>query len=86
MSCLAWVLVDSPTVFMTDSHRQSEYAVQNFTNANATQATLTQIEQFMDVTTSWMESVDYVERYFWFGAMYEMVRLPTASALLTVPG
>lgn len=53
----------------------TEYAVQNFSYvpsgfANGTvQATFTDIQIFMDVTRSFMESVDWVERYFWFGAM-----------------
>lgn len=36
------------------------------------QANYTDIQIFMDVTRSFMESMDWVERYFWFGAMYEM--------------
>lgn len=53
--------------------------MQNFTltdGPNVTwgsQATQPEIDIFMDVTTSWMEGLDYVERYFWFGAMYDMV-------------
>lgn len=27
----------------------------------------------MDVATSYMKSVSWVERWFWFGAMYDMV-------------
>lgn len=56
-----------------------EYAVMNFTTVDpstttyGSQATLIQIELFMDVTRSFMDSVDWVERYFYFGAMYEMV-------------
>lgn len=38
-----------------------------------TQATLSQINEFMDVVVAWMDTVEYVERYFWFGAMYDMV-------------
>jgi hypothetical protein len=58
-----------------------EYAVTNFTQVdpdnmtNSTQASLPQIQLFMDVTRSYMESVDWVERYFWFGAMYDMVSI-----------
>jgi hypothetical protein len=58
----------------------TEYAVQNFSYVpagfatGAIQATYTDIQIFMDVTRSFMESVAWVERYFWFGAMYEMVR------------
>ena len=43
------------------------------TETYGNQATLSQIELFMDVTRNYMESVDWVERYFFFGAMYEMV-------------
>lgn len=58
----------------------TEYAVQNFSYVPAgfdegvIQANYTDIQIFMDVTRSFMESVDWVEKYFWFGAMYEMVR------------
>ena len=57
----------------------TEYAVQNFSYVpagfaeGAIQANYTDIQIFMDVTRSFMESVAWVERYFWFGAMYEMV-------------
>ena len=57
----------------------AEYAVQNFTFANSStvdpnsQATLPEIEIFMDVSRDYMESYDWIERYFWFGAMYDMV-------------
>ena len=39
----------------------------------APQATLDQIQIFLDVTRTYMESVDWVEKYFFFGAMYDMV-------------
>jgi len=58
----------------------TEYAVQNFSYVpagfatGAIQASYTDIQIFMDVTRSFMESVAWIERYFWFGAMYEMVR------------
>ena len=56
----------------------AEYAVMNFTAVDpynvtyGSQASLMQIEIFMDVTRSFMDSVDWVERYFYFGAMYDM--------------
>lgn len=55
-----------------------EYAPTNFTFSSAgtligEQPSYPQIQRFMDVTNLWMDGVDYVERYFWFGAMYEMV-------------
>lgn len=59
--------------------RVAEYAVQNFSYvpsgffSEIIQANYTDIQIFMDVTRSFMESMDWVERYFWFGAMYEMV-------------
>lgn len=57
----------------------AEFAVQNFTGTGATQATLSQINQFMDIVVAWMETVEYVERYFWFGAMYDMVSVRIRS-------
>ena len=33
----------------------------------------------MDVTRLFMESVDWVERYFWFGAMYDMASGPFST-------
>lgn len=66
----------------------TEYAVQNFSyvpagfEEGAKQASYVDIQIFMDVTHAFMESVDWVQRYFWFGAMYEMVRpiLPSVSS------
>lgn len=61
------------------TEKAPEYAVQNFSyvpsgfNTETIQADYSDIQIFMDVTRSFMESVDWVERYFWFGAMYEMV-------------
>jgi hypothetical protein len=52
--------------------------VQNFSYVpagfaqGAKQASYVDIQIFMDVTRSFMESVSWIERYFWFGAMYEM--------------
>jgi hypothetical protein len=54
----------------------TEYAVQNFSYVpdgfanGTTQASYTDIQIFMDVTRSFMESVDWVIRYMYFGAMY----------------
>ncbi|WVQ68045.1 uncharacterized protein L199_006251 [Kwoniella botswanensis] len=56
----------------------TEYAPQNFsvfnpaTNEYDGQATYVEVQTFMDITTAYMKSVDWVERWFWFGAMYEM--------------
>ncbi|KAK4684988.1 hypothetical protein P7C73_g5170, partial [Tremellales sp. Uapishka_1] len=49
-----------------------EYAVQDFSD-NSTVATLAEIQNFMNLTTAFMEATEWVERYFWFGAMYDMV-------------
>jgi hypothetical protein len=43
------------------------------TDTYGDQATLSQIELFLVVTRNYMESVDWVERYFFFGAMYDLV-------------
>ena len=59
----------------------AEYAVMNFsgtgmghnTTSYVQQASMSQIEVFMDVTSAYMDSVDWVERYYYFGAMYDMV-------------
>jgi len=48
-------------------------AIDPITTTYGNQATLIQIELFMDITRNYMESVDWVERYFFFGAMYDMV-------------
>lgn len=45
----------------------------DFLNPTATaQLDLVRVQIFMDVTSAFMNSVSWVERYFWFGAMYEM--------------
>lgn len=44
------------------------------TTGTVGQATYVEIQRFMDVVTSYMKSVSWVERWFWFGAMYDMVR------------
>ncbi|GFZ49514.1 hypothetical protein JCM24511_07634 [Saitozyma sp. JCM 24511] len=64
----------------------TEFAVQNFTGTGATQATLSQINQFMDVVVAWMETVEYVERYFWFGAMYDMQGVNPLNCLFDSAG
>ena len=53
-----------------------EYAVMDFTTNDsglAPQATLDQIQIFLDVTWTNMESVDWVEKYLFFGSMYDRV-------------
>ncbi|WWC90688.1 uncharacterized protein L201_005625 [Kwoniella dendrophila CBS 6074] len=56
----------------------TEYATQNFSVYNSKtgeydgQATYIEVQRFMDITTAYMKSVNWVERWFWFGAMYEM--------------
>jgi hypothetical protein len=56
---------------------KAEYAVMNFTptasGGYGAQATLPEIESFMTITTNYMKSQDWLERFFFFGAMYEMV-------------
>jgi hypothetical protein len=65
----------------------TEYAVQNFSYVPAgfasgvIQANYTDIQIFMDVTRSFMESMDWVIRYFWFGAMYQMVRFSSSQLI-----
>lgn len=68
----------TPRPFTGRAHLLPEYAVQNFsdnqhgTDGNS-QATQAQINSFMTTTLSWMDNQSWIERYFWFGAMYEMV-------------
>ena len=73
-----WYAITHVPSLRGDADGFEEYAVMNFTDTNSTslinQASFLQIQLFMDVTRSYMESVDWVERYFYFGAMYEMVR------------
>ncbi|WVO13466.1 hypothetical protein L204_101083 [Cryptococcus depauperatus] len=70
----------------------TEYAPQNFSVFNATtgsydsQATFVEIQRFMDVTTAYMKSVDWVERWFWFGAMYDMQGVNTLDTLFAESG
>jgi hypothetical protein len=49
-------------------------------------ATLMQIQLFMDVTRSFMESVDWVERYFYFGAMYDMRGVNPLNSMFDIAG
>lgn len=58
----------------------TEYALQNFTGNEHgldadVQATQAQVDTFMTQSTAWMDAAaqSWVERYFWFGAMNDMV-------------
>ncbi|WVR00018.1 hypothetical protein IAU59_007160 [Kwoniella sp. CBS 9459] len=70
----------------------TEYAPQNFsvynpsTNSYDSQATYVEVQRFMDITTAWMRSVDWVERWFWFGAMYEMQGVSDLDCLFDMRG
>ncbi|ODN78071.1 hypothetical protein L198_08022 [Cryptococcus wingfieldii CBS 7118] len=70
----------------------TEYAPQNFSVYNSTtglyddQATYIEIQRFMDVTTAYMKSVSWVERWFWFGAMYDMQDVNTLDTLFDESG
>ena len=45
----------------------------NTTTAEASQASLPEIVDFMNVTLAFMERTEWVERYSWFGDMYDLV-------------
>lgn len=52
----------------------AEFAVQDFTVANPAPASQPEIWAFMNASMAWLDATAWVERYFWFGAMYDMVR------------
>jgi len=63
--------------YVTDFHNTfnlniwvTEFACQNF-NGGA-QCSDSDVWNFMQTTTSWMDSTSWVERYAWFGAMRDM--------------
>ncbi|OWZ31021.1 hypothetical protein C347_03779 [Cryptococcus neoformans AD2-60a] len=70
----------------------TEFAPQNFSVYNTTtdtydgQATYVEIQRFMDVATSYMKSVSWVERWFWFGAMYDMQGVNALDTLFVESG
>lgn len=70
----------------------TEFASQNFSVYNMTtgtyvgQATYVEIQRFMDVVTSYMKSVSWVERWFWFGAMYDMQGVNPIDTLFAESG
>jgi hypothetical protein len=62
----------------------TEYAVQNF-NGGA-QQDYSFIQGFMGTVNSWMDSLDYVEQYCWFGAMLDLQGVNTANSLMNSDG
>ncbi|WWC71548.1 uncharacterized protein I206_105506 [Kwoniella pini CBS 10737] len=70
----------------------TEYAPQNFSVYNSEtgqydgQATYIEVQRFMDITTAYMKSVDWVERWFWFGAMYDMQGVNELDCLFDAGG
>jgi len=60
-----------------DTH--PEFSAQNFTNeqhnpdSSAVQPSLLQTTSILNQSMAWLDGTDWVERYFWYGAMYDMV-------------
>ncbi|KAL7422801.1 hypothetical protein Q5752_002097 [Cryptotrichosporon argae] len=70
----------------------TEMAVQNFTTVNSSttaygaQATYSEIVDIMNATMAYMDAQDWVERYFWFGAMYDMQGVNPLDSLFLSSG
>lgn len=63
-----------------DALTPTEYALTFFGSGTPPPpATQDEIDQFMRESTAWLDAQPWVERYFWFGAMYEMVSCARAE-------
>jgi hypothetical protein len=62
----------------------TEFACQNFSGGR--QATQDEIFAFMKKVTEWMDSTWYVEKYFAFGVMHDMVNVNVANQLMDPKG
>lgn len=57
----------------------AEFAAQNFDNSqhiynsSAAQPSLIETKTLLTDALRWLDSTGYIERYFWYGAMYNMV-------------
>ncbi|KIJ55498.1 glycoside hydrolase family 128 protein [Sphaerobolus stellatus SS14] len=63
----------------------TEWTCQNFNNINA-QCSYQDIVTFMNITQSFMDRTDWVERYAWFGAMENLQGVNPDDALMTSKG
>jgi hypothetical protein len=62
----------------------TEYACQNF--AGGAQADEAQVQTFYSTVQAWMDSTDYVEKYFAFGIMHDMQGVNTLDQLMAASG
>ncbi|KAL1406301.1 hypothetical protein Q8F55_007997 [Vanrija albida] len=49
-------------------------------------ASVREVDEFMRASMAWLDAQDWVERYFWFGAMYDMQGVNPANSLLDPAG
>ncbi|KAJ3510135.1 hypothetical protein NLJ89_g4849 [Agrocybe chaxingu] len=63
----------------------TEWACHNFVDLNA-QCSDEEIVGFMNVTQSFMDNAEFVERYAWFGAMKDMNNVNPSNALMNGNG
>ncbi|KAK0240738.1 glycoside hydrolase [Armillaria nabsnona] len=63
----------------------TEWACQNFNDAD-NQCSEEEIEVFLNVTQSFMDNTDWVERYAWFGAMTDLQGVNQGNALMNSDG
>ncbi len=59
----------------------TEWACQNFADLRQ-QCSYDEVMQFLKTTQGFMDDVDFVERYAWFGAMKEMQDVNKVSYVL----
>ncbi|KIM45991.1 glycoside hydrolase family 128 protein [Hebeloma cylindrosporum] len=62
----------------------TEFACQNFSGGS--QCDQNQVNNFMNTVTAWMDSTGYVERYFAFGIMHDMVGVNPLNQLMASNG
>ncbi|KAK0476835.1 glycoside hydrolase [Armillaria novae-zelandiae] len=63
----------------------TEWACQNFNDVD-NQCSTEEIEVFLNVTQSFMDNTDWVERYAWFGAMTDLQGVNPDNALMDSGG
>ncbi|KAK0448716.1 glycoside hydrolase [Armillaria borealis] len=63
----------------------TEWACQNFNDAD-NQCSEEEIQVFLNVTQSFMDNADWVERYAWFGAMTDLQGVNQDDALMNSDG
>jgi hypothetical protein len=62
----------------------TEFACQSFTDAP--QCDAAQVQTFMDTVTGWMDSTDYISKYFAFGVMHDMQGVNVLDQLMAADG